>query len=121
MVKSFLVATLAVTGLGVSSQSVLACRRARCCQPQPACCCAANGSSTVPSAPATAPAPPTEAPAPTTTEPAPGPATTQAPGYQSFSYEPGAQPVATPVLQPVSSGRVFYNHVRADRKFLGNY
>ncbi|MEI8383029.1 MAG: hypothetical protein WCJ09_23105, partial [Planctomycetota bacterium] len=76
MVKTFVVATLAVIGLGVSSQDAFAGHRSRCCQPQPACCCA----TTCCAAGATAPA----APAP--------PATAQAGagGYQSFSYEPGA-------------------------------
>ncbi|MFO1042861.1 MAG: hypothetical protein U0941_13805 [Planctomycetaceae bacterium] len=108
MVKTFVVATLAVIGLGISSQSVFAGHRSRCCQPQPACCCAASCCSAGTSA--AAPAPPTTAQAGS--------------GYQSFSYEPGAS-AATPVAVPVSvarpSSRSFYDQIRGDRKARGIY
>ena len=110
MVKTFVVATLAVIGLGISSQGALAGHRSRCCQPQPACCCATTCCAAGSTAPA-APAPPTTAQA-------------GAGGYQSFSYEPGASattPVAVPVSQARPSSRSFYDQIRGDRKARGIY
>jgi hypothetical protein len=105
MVKTFVVATLAVIGLGISSQSVFAGHRSRCCQPQPACCGAVSCCSTG-----------TPAAAPTTAQ--------VGSGYQSFSYEPGASaatPVAAPVSQVRPSSRSFYDQIRGDRKARGIY
>ena len=112
MVKTFVVATLAVIGLGISSQGALAGHRSRCCQPQPACCCATTCCAAGSTAPA-APAPPTTAQA-----------GAGAGGYQSFSYEPGASaatPVAAPITQARPTSRSFYDQIRGDRKARGIY
>ncbi len=110
MVKAFVVTSLAVIGLSISSQVAIAGHRSRCCQPQPACCCATPCCAAGATTPA-APAPPATAQA-------------GAGGYQSFSYEPGAStatPVAVPAAQARPSSRSFYDQIRGDRKARGIY
>lgn len=110
MMAKYLLATMAILGISFSASDAFAGRR--CCRPQgcgcaaacaaPAPCCA-SAIPTDPSVPATAQAPVTN-------------------GYQSFSYEPGAAPaVGTAPMFPVRQPTSFYNQIRGDRKFLGNY
>ena len=118
-------AAVATVGTAFIPQDAFAFHRhhGRCCTSQPACCSPAPNCATAPSG---------CAPSPATTTPVPDPAAAPAPqannsnGYQSFSYEPGADvpPAPTPAFVGApaiqQSFPTLYSRVRSDRKAL-NY
>ena len=112
MTKSILFALVSVAGSAVCAESALACGRQACCAMSSACVAPSCG----------APA------AGTTADPHAGmplPQANRGTSYQSFSHEPGAAPqmLSAPKNRPMmrQSAPSFYDSVRGDRKFLGQY
>lgn len=128
MTKSILLAAVAVVGLVFTADDAFAGRRCcrtrqRCCATQCNTCCATNqctnqGCNINGCNGAGCNANPNYAPPPPQTTPA----TAQANGYQSFSYEPGAGTNAAPapvMVAPQARSTSLYDQFRGDRKVRG--